>query len=98
MSLNSPVLVTGGAGFIGSNFVLQWLDEHRTPVTVLDKLTYAGNLENLASLQQDSRYRFVCGDIVDGALVRRLLEELRPRSDRAFCRGKPRRPLHSRPR
>ena len=78
MSLNSPVLVTGGAGFIGSNFVLQWLAEQRTPVTVLDKLTYAGNLENLASVQQDSRYRFVCGDIVDGALVRRLLEEQRP--------------------
>jgi dTDP-glucose 4,6-dehydratase len=78
MLLNSPILVTGGAGFIGSNFVLQWLAEQRTPVTVLDKLTYAGNLENLASVQQDSRYRFVCGDIVDGALVRRLLEEQRP--------------------
>jgi dTDP-glucose 4,6-dehydratase len=78
MPLNSPVLVTGGAGFIGSNFVLQWLAEQRTPVTVLDKLTYAGNLENLASVQQDSRYRFVCGDIVDGALVRRLLDEQRP--------------------
>jgi dTDP-glucose 4,6-dehydratase len=78
MSLNAPVLVTGGAGFIGSNFVLQWLAEQRTPVTVLDKLTYAGNLENLASVQQDSRYRFVCGDIVDGALVCRLLDEQRP--------------------
>ena len=78
MPLNSPVLVTGGAGFIGSNFVLQWLAEQRTPVTVLDKLTYAGNLENLASVRQDSRYRFVCGDIVDGALVRRLLDEQRP--------------------
>jgi dTDP-glucose 4,6-dehydratase len=80
MQLNSPVLVTGGAGFIGSNFVLHWLAEQRTPVTVLDKLTYAGNLENLASVQQDSRYRFVCGDIVDGALVRHLLEEQRPRA------------------
>ena len=78
MSLNSPILVTGGAGFIGSNFVLHWLAEQRTSVAVLDKLTYAGNLENLASVQQDSRYRFVCGDIVDGALVRRLLDELRP--------------------
>ena len=78
MPLNSPVLVTGGAGFIGSNFVLQWLADQRTPVTVLDKLTYAGNLENLASVQQDSRYSFVCGDIVDGALVRRLLDEQRP--------------------
>jgi dTDP-glucose 4,6-dehydratase len=78
MSLNSPVLVTGGAGFIGSNFVLHWLREQRTPVTVLDKLTYAGNLENLALVQKGSRYRFVYGDIVDGALVRRLLEEVRP--------------------
>jgi dTDP-glucose 4,6-dehydratase len=78
MSLNSPILVTGGAGFIGSNFVLHWLAEQRTPVTVLDKLTYAGNVENLASVQQDSRYRFVCGDIVNGVLVRRLLEEQRP--------------------
>ena len=78
MPLNSPVLVTGGAGFIGSNFVLQWLVEQQTPVTVLDKLTYAGNLENLASVQQDSRYRFVCGDIADGALVRRLLDEQHP--------------------
>jgi dTDP-glucose 4,6-dehydratase len=57
---------------------LQWLAGQRTPVTVLDKLTYAGNLENLASVQRDSRYRFVCGDIVDGALVRRLLEEQHP--------------------
>ena len=80
MPLNSPILVTGGAGFIGSNFVLQWLADQRTPVTVLDKLTYAGNLENLASVQQDSRYRFVCGDIVDGALVRRLLDEQQPRA------------------
>jgi len=78
MSLNSPILVTGGAGFIGSNFVLQWLAEQRTPVTVLDKLTYAGNLENLASAQQDSRFRFVCGDIVHAAMVRRLLDEQRP--------------------
>ncbi len=85
MPLNSPVLVTGGAGFIGSNFVLQWLADQRTPVTVLDKLTYAGNLENLASVQQDSRFRFVCGDIVDGALVRRLLDEQLPRAIMHFA-------------
>ena len=85
MPLNSPVLVTGGAGFIGSNFVLQWLAEQQTPVAVLDKLTYAGNLENLASVQQESRYRFVCGDIVDGALVRRLLDEQRPRAIMHFA-------------
>ena len=78
MPLNSPILVTGGAGFIGSAFVLQWLTEQQASVTVLDKLTYAGNLENLASAEQNSRYRFVRGDIVDGALVRRLLDEQRP--------------------
>jgi dTDP-glucose 4,6-dehydratase len=80
MLSNAPIFVTGGAGFIGSNFVLQWLAEERTPVTVFDKLTYAGNLENLISVQQDSRYRFVQGDIVDGAQVRRILDEQRPRS------------------
>jgi dTDP-glucose 4,6-dehydratase len=80
MSLNSPIFVTGGAGFIGSNFVLQWLAEQRATVTVLDKLTYAGNLENLASVEQDPRYRFVRGDILDGALVRRLLDEERYRA------------------
>jgi len=78
VSLNSPILVTGGAGFIGSAFVLQWLSEQRAPVTVLDKLTYAGNLENLALVAQDTRYRFVCGDIMDGALVRRILDEQCP--------------------
>jgi dTDP-glucose 4,6-dehydratase len=78
MLVNAPVLVTGGAGFIGSNFVLQWLAEESAPVTVFDKLTYAGNMENLASVEQDSRFRFVCGDIVDGALVRRVLDEHRP--------------------
>jgi dTDP-glucose 4,6-dehydratase len=73
-------LVTGGAGFIGSAFVLQWLAEQRPAVTVLDKLTYAGNLESLAPVEQDSRYRFVRGDIVDGTLVRRLLDEEHPQS------------------
>jgi dTDP-glucose 4,6-dehydratase len=80
VSLNSAILVTGGAGFIGSNFVLQWLAEQRASVTVLDKLTYAGNLENLTSAERDSRYRFVRGDILDGALVRRLLDEERPQA------------------
>jgi dTDP-glucose 4,6-dehydratase len=75
--LNHPILVTGGAGFIGSAFVLEWLAEQRKSVTVLDKLTYAGNLESLASVEKDRRYRFVRGDIVDGALVRRLLDEER---------------------
>jgi dTDP-glucose 4,6-dehydratase len=77
-SLNPPILVTGGAGFIGSNFVLQWLTEQRTPVIVLDKLTYAGNLENLVSVEGDPHCQFVRGDIVNGASVRRILDEQRP--------------------
>jgi dTDP-glucose 4,6-dehydratase len=78
VSLNSPILVTGGAGFIGSGFVLQWLAKQSQPVTVLDKLTYAGNLENLASVAHDNRYSFVHGDIADGGLVRRILNAQRP--------------------
>jgi dTDP-glucose 4,6-dehydratase len=85
MSLGSSILVTGGAGFIGSNFVSQWLAERRTPVTVLDKLTYAGNLENLASVAQDSHYRFVLGDILDRVLVRRVLDEERPQAIAHFA-------------
>ena len=75
---SSSIIVTGGAGFIGSNFVLRWLATQKTGVTVFDKLTYAGNLENLATVTQDSRYRFVHGDIVNGAHVRRILEEEKP--------------------
>lgn len=74
------VLVTGGAGFIGANFVLDWLAEVGEPVVNLDKLTYAGNLENLASLQGDARYCFVQGDIADGDLLGRLLAEHQPRA------------------
>lgn len=69
------ILVTGGAGFIGSNFVIDWLARHDEPVVNLDKLTYAGNLQNLAGLEGDPRHRFVRGDIGDGALVARLLAE-----------------------
>ena len=72
------VLVTGGAGFIGSNFVLDWIRAEGTPVVNLDKLTYAGNLHNLASLRGDDRHRFVQGDIADTELLRRLLAEHRP--------------------
>ncbi len=79
-SSRSAVLVTGGAGFIGSNFVLRRMSERQTSVIVLDKLTYAGNLENLSSVAQDERCRFVRGDIMDGALVRRLLDEHRPQA------------------
>lgn len=74
------ILVTGGAGFIGSNFVLDWLAQSDEPVVNLDKLTYAGNLENLVSLQGDSRHLFVAGDIGDSALVAKLLAVHQPRA------------------
>ncbi len=74
------ILVTGGAGFIGANFVLDWLAMHAEPVVNVDKLTYAGNLENLASLADDDRHRFVQGDIGDRTLIDRLLAEHRPRA------------------
>jgi dTDP-glucose 4,6-dehydratase len=74
------ILVTGGAGFIGSNFVLDWLAQSDEPVVNLDALTYAGNTENLASLAGDSRHVFVRGDICDRELVDRLFAEHRPRA------------------
>ncbi|MDP1718429.1 MAG: dTDP-glucose 4,6-dehydratase [Burkholderiales bacterium] len=72
------ILVTGGAGFIGSNFVLDWIAAEASPVVTLDKLTYAGNPGNLASLKDDARHIFVKGDICDRALVARLLEHHQP--------------------
>ena len=63
------ILVTGGAGFIGANFVLDWLAAGGEPVVNLDKLTYAGNLGNLAPVRGDARHLFVHGDIGDRALV-----------------------------
>ena len=74
------LLVTGGAGFIGSNFVLGTLAATGEAVVSLDKLGYAGNLKNLAALDRDKRHSFVRGDICDRALVRRLLAEHRPRA------------------
>ena len=74
------ILVTGGAGFIGANFVLDWLAAHNEPVVNLDALTYAGNLENLTSLQGDARHVFVRGDITDRACVDGLLATHRPRA------------------
>jgi len=74
------ILITGAAGFIGANFVLDWLAQSQEPVVNLDKLTYAGNLETLASVQGDDRHIFVQGDIGDSALVARLLAQHRPRA------------------
>ncbi|OYQ39326.1 dTDP-glucose 4,6-dehydratase [Rhodoferax sp. TH121] len=74
------ILVTGGAGFIGSNFVLDWLAQSDEAVINLDKLTYAGNLDNLRSLEGDVRHVFVQGDFGDTALVNRLLTEHQPRA------------------
>ena len=74
------ILVTGGAGFIGSNFVLDWLRRSQEPVVNVDKLTYAGNLSNLAQAEGDPRHLFVHGDIGDGALMRRLLGQYAPRA------------------
>ncbi len=74
------ILVTGGAGFIGANFVLDWLASSDEPVVNVDKLTYAGNLENLVSLSGDARHLFVQGDIGDGALMAHLLDSHNPRA------------------
>jgi dTDP-glucose 4,6-dehydratase len=75
---SGPIMVTGGAGFIGSNFVLEWMRHVGSPVINLDNLTYAGNRENLRSLDGDSRHIFVHGDIADEKLVASLLREHRP--------------------
>lgn len=74
------LLVTGGAGFIGSNFVLDWLSRGKEPLINLDKLTYAGNLENLSSLKDDPRHLFVRGDIGDAGLIAGLLDAHQPRA------------------
>ncbi|HSH98442.1 MAG: dTDP-glucose 4,6-dehydratase [Methylophilaceae bacterium] len=74
------ILVTGGAGFIGANFVLDWVSAGLGQVINLDKLTYAGNLENLASIQQNPAHIFIAGDIADKALIAKLLAEYQPRA------------------
>lgn len=74
------ILVTGSAGFIGSNFVLDWLTDLNEPVVSLDKLTYAGNRQNLESLKGDPRHLFIKGDIGDTALIEQLLKQHRPRA------------------
>ena len=74
------ILVTGGAGFIGANFVLDWIATTGEPVLNLDALTYAGNLESLKSLDGDARHVFVKGDICDRALLDHLFAEHKPRA------------------
>ena len=78
-NVRNTILVTGGAGFIGSNFVLQWIKNSGSAVVNLDLLTYAGNPDNLAALEGDSRHLLVRGDICDAELVAALLREHRPR-------------------
>lgn len=78
--MNDTILVTGGAGFIGSNFLLQWIEQEPSSVVTLDKLTYAGNLHNLQPIANSARYRFVQGDIADRSLVHSLLRDRQPRA------------------
>ena len=78
--MSNKILVTGGAGFIGANFVLDWIREVGTPVVNLDKLSYAGNRESLAPVAEDDRHIFVQGDIGDPALLADLLANHRPRA------------------
>src|SRR6516162_6561055 len=74
------ILVTGGAGFIGSNFALRWMESVGTPVVNLDLLTYAGNAANLALIEEDARYRLVRADICDAEAVAAALNEHQPRA------------------
>lgn len=74
------ILVTGGAGFIGANFVLDWLARTDEPVINLDKLTYAGNPQSLQALDGDKRHELIVGDICDASLVGSLLKQHRPRA------------------
>jgi dTDP-glucose 4,6-dehydratase len=76
--MENPILVTGGAGFIGSNFILHWLATEGTAVINLDKLTYAGNLSNLQSISGDLRHKFLQGDIADRDTIQRIFHEERP--------------------
>lgn len=76
----NSILVTGGAGFIGSNFVLRWIENVGSPVVNLDLLTYAGNAANLASLDEDARYQLLRADICDAEAVAAALKHHRPRA------------------
>ena len=85
--MNNTILVTGGAGFIGTNFVLQWIANTDARVVNLDLLTYAGNRRNLQSVENDPRHVFVHGDICDHALVASLLKQHQPRAIVNFAFG-----------
>lgn len=74
------ILVTGGAGFIGANFILEWLGQEGSPVINLDKLTYAGNLENLSAVAEEPNYVFIQGDIGDSRLVTKILSQHQPKA------------------
>src|ERR1700761_9141604 len=74
------ILVTGGAGFIGANFVIDWLACHDEPILNIDKLTYAGNYGTLRALHTDPRHVFVCRDIGDRAAMAAIFERYRPRA------------------
>jgi dTDP-glucose 4,6-dehydratase len=78
--MEKTILVTGGSGFIGSNFILQWMQQEGTPVVNLDKVTYAGNPRNLLQVSSDSRYSFTQGDVCDRELLRQLFERHQPRA------------------
>ena len=78
--MEKTILVTGGAGFIGSNFILQWIEQEGTPVVNLDKLTYAGNPRNLLRVSSDPGYSFAQGDVCDRELVRGLIQQHQPRA------------------
>ncbi len=78
--MQNKIIVTGGAGFIGSNFILQWFTRESAAVVNLDLLTYAGNPENLVTVSENPKYQFVHGDICDRELVQRILTEHQPRA------------------
>ena len=85
--MEKTILVTGGSGFIGSNFILQWMQQEGTPVVNLDKLTYAGNPRNLLQVSSDPRYSFAHGDVCDRELLRKLFKLHQPRPS---CTSRPR--------
>lgn len=73
------ILVTGGAGFIGSNFILDWFENSQEELINIDKLTYAGNLENLRIIQDNKNYVFIKGCITDQSLISKILNKYNPR-------------------